>query len=275
MKHDNLHGEANLHCEAIEDQLADYLGGTLNATARRQVDQHLAACADCRSAVAVWDKMAGLTPERPSVELRARFQDMLWANMDTPSTRFVKPKPMAHPIWRWAMAAALVAVGFLGGRFAQLPTAKAPDEVASLRGEVRDLREAVVVSMLRQTSASERLKGVLTSTTLDRPDPEVTAALVETLRHDPNVNVRLSAVDALKRMSGDQTVRRSFAESLVASDSPLVQIALIDALMENPAVARDPQAANAFRTVALAKQGENVVKQRARLALERLEKRED
>jgi HEAT repeat protein len=129
--------------------------------------------------------------------------------------------------------------------------------------------------MLRQTSASERLKGVLTSTTLDRPDPEVTAVLVETLRHDPNVNVRLSAVDALKRMSGDQNVRRGFAESLVASDSPLVQIALIDALMENPAVARDPQAANAFRTVAMAKQGEAVVKQRARLALERLEKRED
>ena len=265
-----------MHCELIQDQLADYLGGSLNPAARRQVDQHLAACADCRSAVEVWDKLAGLTPERPSPELRARFQDMLWANLDTPAVRVVKPKPMAHPIWRWAAAAALVAVGFLGGRFLPSSTStKAPDEVATLRSEVRDLREAVVVSMLRQTSASERLKGVLTSTTLDRPDPEVTAALVETLRHDPNVNVRLSAVDALKRMSGDQNVRRGFTESLVASDSPLVQIALIDALMENPAVTRDPQAASAFRAVATANTGEAIVKQRARLALERLEKRQD
>ena len=265
-----------MHCESIQSQLADYVAGSLDAGARRQVDLHLARCADCHSAVEVWDKLAQLTPERPSPELRARFQDMLWANMDVPSTRFVKPKPMAHPIWRWAAAAALVAVGFLGGRFAQAPVANnKPDEVASLRGEVRDLREAVVVSMLRQSSASDRLKGVLTSATLDRPDAEVTAALVETLRHDPNVNVRLSAVDALKRMSADQNVRRGFAESLVASDSPLVQIALIDALMENPAVARDPQAAKAFRAVAMSKDGEKVVKQRAQLALERLEKRED
>ncbi len=267
--------QEHIHCESIQSQLADYLAGSLEGGARRLVDQHLATCADCRSAVEVWDKLAELTPERPSPELRARFQDMLWANMDVPSTRFVKPKPMAHPIWRWAAAAALVAAGFLGGRFVQVPTTNKPDEVASLRGEVRDLREAVVVSMLRQTSASERLKGVLTSTTLDRPDAEVTAALVETLRHDPNVNVRLSAVDALKRMAADQNVRRGFAESLVASDSPLVQIALIDALMENPAVARDAQAATAFRTVAMSKDGEKVVKQRARLALERLEKRED
>jgi HEAT repeat protein len=87
------------------------------------------------------------------------------------------------------------------------------------------------------------------------------------LRRDPNVNVRLAAVDALKRFSNDQTVRANLATSLSANDSPLVQIALIEALVD----LRDRSAAPAIRKLGASENVDQLVRERARLALERIE----
>lgn len=259
-----------MRCEQIHEQFADYLAGTLNPAERQMVQAHLQDCADCRSAVEVWDRLGDLSMERPSLDLPARFRDRLIGDVATVR----RATPGRSPVWAWAAAAGLLVAGWLTGRYVGWPpsalSSKA-DEVATLRREVGDLREAVVVSMLRQDSATERLKGVLTSTSIERPDANVVGALIETLRHDPSVNVRLSAVDALKRLSGNQTVRRGFADALSTSNSPLVQIALIDAMVE----ARDGQASKALQRLETDEQVDRIVRQRAKLALERLSPRNE
>jgi len=246
-----------MHCERIRDRFADYLAGTLERPAAELVEEHLAGCEDCRTAVEVWNRMGALSAERPSLDARHRFEKIL------PRVHAARPTRVG---WTWAAAAALVVCGWLTGRYVQWPAERRTDEVATLRTEVRDLREAVIVSMLRQESANDRLKGVLRSASLDRPDGDVVRALISTLRGDPNVNVRLSAVDALKRFSADQTVRRGFSEALKGADSPVVQLALIDAMIE----ARDPFAATAIRLVESSDGVDETVKLRARLALARL-----
>jgi HEAT repeat protein len=50
--------------------------------------------------------------------------------------------------------------------------------------------------------------------------------------HDPNVNVRLAAVDALKKFGERQMVRNGVEQALNKQDSPLVQTALIDYVVE-------------------------------------------
>ena len=94
------------------------------------------------------------------------------------------------------------------------------------------MRQMVALSLLQQQSASERLKGVSWSNQLDQPGAEVLSALLDTLMHDPNVNVRLAAIDALKKFGDRQTVRRGVLQALEEQDSPLVQIALIDLVVE-------------------------------------------
>jgi hypothetical protein len=234
-----------------EERFADYLAGRMTAEEARAFERSLDA--DDRSALEVWEKLGELPMERPSPSMRRRFEQHL--------SRQSRPKVQWIP---WAMAAALFAGGFLIGKFVP---AKQPEDVTALRQEVRTLREAVIVSMLRQDSASDRLRGVQTSTTLNRPDPEVVGALLETLRRDPNVNVRLAAVDALKRFSSDQTVRTNLVGSLSANDSPLVQIALIEALVD----LRDRSAAPAIRELGASEKVDKLVKERARLALERID----
>jgi HEAT repeat protein len=52
------------------------------------------------------------------------------------------------------------------------------------------------------------------------------------LRYDPSVNVRLAALDALSRHSAQPQVRNSVVNSLQEQQSPVVQAALIDQLVE-------------------------------------------
>jgi HEAT repeat protein len=56
--------------------------------------------------------------------------------------------------------------------------------------------------------------------------------LLDALMHDPNVNVRLASVDALRRFAERENVRRGALDALPRQTSPLVQIALIDFLVE-------------------------------------------
>ena len=69
--------------------------------------------------------------------------------------------------------------------------------MAQLRGQVENLRQMVALSMLQQQSPSARMRGVTYSEKIAQPDPQVLDALLQAVNHDSNVNVRLSAVDAL------------------------------------------------------------------------------
>jgi hypothetical protein len=57
-----------------------------------------------------------------------------------------------------------------------------------------------------------------------------TASLLNTLALDPNVNVRLSALEALYPQSDSSDVRSGVLAALSRETSPLVQVAMIDFL---------------------------------------------
>jgi len=132
-----------------------------------------------------------------------------------------------------------------------------------LREELRGMRQMVTLSLLQQQSASERLKGVTSSSQIEQPGREVVSALIETLRNDSNVNVRLASVDALRRFGGRETVRRDVVAALPQQDSPLVQIALIDFLLE----AQGPDAAMTLRRIAEDMMFDKAVRARAERGL--------
>jgi hypothetical protein len=105
-------------------------------------------------------------------------------------------------------------------------------EIAQLREEVRGLSNLLTVSLLQQESASERLKGVSWSHRFDGRDPDISAALINTMKHDPNVNVRLAALDALSQDMASPKVRHEIIHALPGQPSPLMQMALVNVLVQ-------------------------------------------
>ena len=57
-------------------------------------------------------------------------------------------------------------------------------------------------------------------------------ALLSTLNNDPNVNVRLATLEALAPLADDPAVRLGLVHSLTRQDSPLVQSALADVMVQ-------------------------------------------
>jgi HEAT repeat protein len=131
---------------------------------------------------------------------------------------------------------------------------------------VETLRQLVTLSMLEQQSPSARLEGVNYAYQMSQPDAQVEQALLHAVNHDPNVNVRLSAVDALQKYSKDPNVRRALADAVPVQDSPLVQVALIDLLVQ----LNDRDSTPALRTLAHNAQADEAVRQRATWAIQTL-----
>jgi HEAT repeat protein len=101
---------------------------------------------------------------------------------------------------------------------------------------------------------------------IDQPGNEIVAALLDTLLHDPNVNVRIAAVDALRRFSDREEVRSGTKRAVGERSSPLLQVAVIDFMVET----RDPQAAALFREIVQDTSIDAAVRGRAEWGLQQL-----
>lgn len=232
----------------VTERLPDYLMNELDRMQKAEVDSHLEECALCReeydSLLRLWTKLGTLPAEEPRPEARVRFYAMLEAYQEGAKhqksvsgglvavlNEFVGRFWPREPALQLAVALALLIVGAVAGARFTSPDQQ-QTELASLKSEVQMMGRLLTVSLLSQPSASERLRGVSWTNQIDQPDPQVVSALVSALRYDSNVNVRLAAVDALGKFVGDPDVRREVVDALPVQDSPLVQIALIDLMVE-------------------------------------------
>ena len=164
------------------------------------------------------------------------------------------------------MAAGLLVAGILFGRLVP-QVGNANPEMAQLRGQVESLHQMVALSMLQQQSPSARMRGVTYSEKIAQPDPQVLDALLQAVNHDSNVNVRLSAVDALQKFASDPEVARAMVNSIPGQESPLVQIALVDMLVQLNARNVAPDMARIAKDM----QMNEMVRQRAAWALHKME----
>ncbi|HEX3585502.1 MAG TPA: zf-HC2 domain-containing protein [Candidatus Angelobacter sp.] len=237
-----------MKCDEASELLPDYLQGRLSADQAAEVEKHLAECAACGEEAALWKKLALLPEEQPSPALESRFKAMLesyqegrWEKTNLASEKSKTPLPMLWGLgnWRQLPAAGIVwaclflACGYFIGKHADRgPDAAAQAKLDELRQELGATRQMVALSMLQQQSASQRLEGVSWSTRLPEPDPKVMGALMHTVRFDNNVDVRLAALDALGRYADRPEVRRELVDVLQTTQSPMVQVALIDLLVD-------------------------------------------
>ena len=244
-----------MNCEQAREQFPDHLTGEIAPASRAEIDGHLAGCAACReelaSLKAMGTNLATLPEEQPGRALNARFSAMLDAyqqglkQADRQSSTRVTWRDWLACLWprepglQFAIAVALFAAGlWIGPALVQNRTnpgasnGLADPALAQLRTEVSSLKQLVALSLLQQQSASDRLRGVEWSSRLAQPDEQVMSALLRALDSDPNVNVRLAAVDALHQFVSDAAVRKGLLRSLGEQRSPLVQFELINLLVE-------------------------------------------
>ena len=133
-----------------------------------------------------------------------------------------------RPAWQAAFSVALLLLGVLLGT-GLAGTRSTTGELEALRAELESMGRAVTVSLLQHQSAAERLRAVSWSRVAGG-DAQVLSALLDSARSDPNVNVRVAAVDALAAYVDQGVVRSRLIDTLEREKSPLVQLAVLEAI---------------------------------------------
>jgi hypothetical protein len=230
----------------VVKQLLGYLSGNLDQASARIVQEHLSICAGCRRKYeglqTTWAVLGQSPRVQPDASLAMRFRETLNAyelGMGTTgrsrvpmrSENFLERILNGRPRAQLGFVVSLLLFGLMGG-YAVTGSGRDSREMARLQEEVRGMRNLLAVSLLQQESASERLKGVSWSAQADGGDPDISAALVNTMNHDRNVNVRLAALNALSRDMENPPVQREIIRSFPGQSSPLMQLALVNLLVQ-------------------------------------------
>ena len=239
-----------MNCEPTKAQLAAYLTGQLPEAEQRALEAHLAGCPSCRDELQavqrVWRTLGQATTPEPGPNLRPGFYAMLADFKDTLKTesdyspkglwQWLRALQLPQPALRLASSVALLAAGVAGGYWLnnQPPTTPAAQQqLATLTAQVGEMRQLMLLALIDNPSATERLRAVSYTKELDgAADAKVIEALLSTLNHDDNVNVRLATLEALAPLAADPTVRLGLVHALAQQESPLVQSALADVMVQ-------------------------------------------
>lgn len=239
-----------MNCESTKAQLADYLAGQLPEAEQRALEAHLASCAACSKELEavqrVWRTLGQATTPEPSPNLRPEFYAMLADFKDTLETesdyslkslwRWLRALQLPQPVLRLAYSVVLLAAGVTGGYWLNnqpkaLPTGQ--QQLAALTAQVGEMRQLMLLALIDNPSATERLRAVSYTKELNgAADTKVIEALLSTLNYDDNVNVRLATLEALAPLAADPTVRLGLVHALTQQESPLVQSALADVMVQ-------------------------------------------
>ena len=135
------------------------------------------------------------------------------------------------PVQQFAYTLAILAVGFFVGNGFNFGNETNVETVEVAQKETEDVRSQLVLTLLDQPSATKRLQAVNEVNKLSSVTEKIIKALFSTLNNDENVNVRLSALQALKKYTEIPLVREGLIASIAHQTSPLVQIELADLMV--------------------------------------------
>jgi hypothetical protein len=119
-----------------------------------------------------------------------------------------------------------------GSSLADERAAATASQVQALSEQLREMRQMMMLSLLQNPSASERMRAASYAGDSRTISPDILAALLATLNNDPNVNVRLTTLDALMLYARNAAVREGLIQSILQQDSPLMQAALADVMLK-------------------------------------------
>lgn len=235
-------------CEQYEEKLIGLLNNELTPAEQALLEKHLAECPGCREELAglrqLWQMMSEVETPEPSAHMQVKFQAMLKTYKDsveeqkpgvwTSITNQLSRLWSWQPRWPMAYSLVIILIGFGLGYllFYSGKGSKQDQQLQALTTQVHELKQTMMLALLENPSASERIRGVSYTSEIKHADKEVIDALFATLNNDPNVNVRLSTLDALSHLANHAQVREGLITSIVQQDSPIMQLAIADVMLK-------------------------------------------
>lgn len=250
-----------MKCDKDKGEITDYISQQMTDKERSSFEVHLGECIACREELKIqqglWDMLGQSSIPPASGKLDEGFRKMLTeieSEEKESKEIFIQPVRSSGLWLKIAAAFILIIAGFTAGYLVNRPTITIASgykqQVDSLSAQVHDMREIMMLSLLENPSASERIRAVGYTNEINNVNAKMIDALLSTLNNDQNVNVRLMTLEALTHYAGNPAVREGLVQSIVQQESPLVQSALADAMLKM----QEKRAVQSFRQLLQQKQ---------------------
>jgi hypothetical protein len=214
----------------IEDTILLYLEGDLTSSQVVEVELLIKENIEWKQTLEATQQILGLIDvipeEAPSTKLKGRFNAFLEKEKNTQSNISTAKIHRLYPRNIWQMSAAavvLLLVGFFAGNHFQQSK-----QLMTLQNQMSET-QLVIIEMLKEESASKRMKAVNYSMEQE-PNDQILNALIQTMILDDNLNVRIKAIEGLQQLPQKEQISNAMIKLLQKETDAEIQIMLIDAL---------------------------------------------
>ncbi len=229
----------DMDTQNITTQLIDYREDNLTDEQITEVENNLMSSEKWRAILAdltlLDDLMEQVPLVQPSTKSKQRFEQLLAAEQQsTPIVNLNQSnKTLTFSINQLLQMAAAIVLLIMGvGIGTQFKNNQSQQmEIAALKSEMLGQKKLLALSLLQQTSASDRIKGVNISLKETRMDDQILNALIDRMNLDKNINVQLKAIEGLVQFGENKIVITALVKALTNQKSPEVQIAIMEALV--------------------------------------------
>lgn len=220
------------------EKMMDYINGELPENEKQAFEERLASDANFRAAYeeekALWNLMGKIEAPVADERIKSRFMDTLqvYKEAAVPRPGFLSRLQELwsfQPQLKMAYALLLLCTGLGTGLYINK---KNPAEMARMSSEISEMKQMMVLSLIENPSATERIRAVSLTNEIRNVDDQVIEALLSTLNHDPNDNVRLMTLEALTELADNPKVREGLVQSIVSQTSPIMQSAMADVMLK-------------------------------------------
>ncbi|WP_055394481.1 HEAT repeat domain-containing protein [Flagellimonas eckloniae] len=225
--------------EKFELQCMDYMTGTMSEEESKKFKIFLDENVECQTQfdelADTWKMVKELKTPEPSAKMDDTFFNMLnkeventikksgWSMFLQGLAEIFKPQ--------LAYGMLLLGLGLGIGYYMNSSDSTNTIEVAASNAETDDVRQKLILTLLEQPSANQRLQGVSEANKVGDVDEMVVKALLQTLNKDSNVNVRLAAIESLTNYVDNPLVRQGLVQSIPNQESPILQITLANLMV--------------------------------------------
>lgn len=222
----------------FKELIIDYLSDNISDDKRQEFDSFLIDNSEYQMDFDIqknfWKEVSAETPE-PSTKMDMSFYSMLSATETKEQKISIldKVKDFFNPklLQQFAYTIAILVFGILIGNQFNSSSNNSNEQIEMAQKETENVRSQLVLTLLDQPSANKRLQAVNEVNKLSKVTKIIIKALFTTLNKDENVNVRLSAIEALKKYTDIPEVREGLITSIAHQTSPLVQMELADLMV--------------------------------------------
>lgn len=222
--------------QKVQELWQDKMVGNLSDKEAEELDLFLAAnpevASELKEMEQTWELFEEIERPEPSVAMDARFEGMMAAYLE--KQKETRPNVLdwivAQMTKSWQVGLASLAMGLFIGWW-MLPSQDQKQDIAQLSNEIQSMKEMMMLTLIEQPKAQERIRAVNLAAELPKADEKVVNALIATLNNDENVNVRLAALESLVRYVDEPNVRQALVDALKMQESPLVLVAIADVLV--------------------------------------------